>query len=387
MKLEKTSDDYIYSYLIKKGKRYRVRYSYYVNSKREIFDKSGIKTMSEARFILKDFKILYESKKGTIANLRTSVADYWEILYLKKIKTNQWSKATENHMIETMQRVILPRWGKYYLHEIERNNYELWISELLSKYRRLTVKTYHKDFMTLLNDAVYNMTLDKNPLMHINIGKSSKEKKKKELSIQNFKIWMSTAKKNLFPWQYAMVFLASFGLRRGEILGIKPSEVSILDNGLVELHTVDSRGEHYLNGKGGVKTDSSERYIVLDEKTSEILLSSISEVKVYCLKRYNTILSEDDFIWLNRKEENLTWATPGQFDYLFKKISKICGIHLSAHMLRHFFITQSIAAGISMEDVARYVGHSQKYMTESYTHIKNESAQRVVNGYSKYLEN
>jgi len=385
MKLEKTKDDYIFTYQIKTGKRYRIRYSYSINGRREIFDKSGISTLTEARYLLKNFRALSDNKSNVLSAIRTTVSDYWQIFSEKKTITGQWSSETETHFKRTINKILLPRWGNYRLHEIERNEYELWISNLLTRYRRSSVRTFHKDFMALLNDAVYNMTLEKNPLMHINIGKSQIPPKNKEVSVHDFKIWISTAEKNLPRWQYTMVLLASFGLRKGEILGIRPNRVKTLNNGLLEIYTDDSRSEVNKNGKGGVKTESSKRYVVLNKKASELLLWCISEAKEFCIIHYSTILSDSDYLWLNRKAKTKTWINPGQFDQMFKVISKETGIHISAHMLRHFFVTQSIASGISMEDVARYVGHSQKYMTEAYTHIRNESAQRVVNGYSDFL--
>ncbi|MBC6930371.1 MAG: hypothetical protein DWB56_15685 [Candidatus Jettenia sp.] len=72
----------------------------------------------------------------------------------------------------------------------------------------------------------------------------------------------------------------------------------------------------------------------------------------YCFKKDGKIIHEDrasrDFIAL---------------------VEKVGLTDIGLHTLRHTFISQCLMAGISIWEVAKWVGHSTAYMTELYGHL------------------
>lgn len=55
-------------------------------------------------------------------------------------------------------------------------------------------------------------------------------------------------------------------------------------------------------------------------------------------------------------------------------------------MMRHFFATQGQIAGVSIEHMAAALGHSTSYMTQQYTHIKDEVAGEVTDSFLRAIK-
>lgn len=60
-------------------------------------------------------------------------------------------------------------------------------------------------------------------------------------------------------------------------------------------------------------------------------------------------------------------------------------MHVTPHMMRHFFATQGQIAGVPVEHMAAALGHSTSYMTQKYTHIKDEVASEVTDSFLRAI--
>ena len=64
---------------------------------------------------------------------------------------------------------------------------------------------------------------------------------------------------------------------------------------------------------------------------------------------------------------------------LLKEIADVCGIHknLSTHTARHSYATSvCLANGVSMENVAKMLGHTNTKMTQRYAKVLDQSILR-----------
>jgi len=63
-----------------------------------------------------------------------------------------------------------------------------------------------------------------------------------------------------------------------------------------------------------------------------------------------------------------------------KELADICGIrkHLSTHCARHFFATYTLAHGVSIESVAKMLGHSDTKMTRHYAKVLDQTILREM---------
>lgn len=221
--------------------------------------------------------------------------------------------------------------------------------------------------MAMLNDAVACGYLYQNTLQKIDIGESPLEPFDKELPMDQFKAIDAAARELFDDYTYAMVRLTYFGLRQSEVIAVKIKTIINRPNSLVALAHSNSRSKFRPDGKERMKSKSSEHVTVLDQETSELILKAVNRAKEIA-KDYNRILGPEDFIFLVDYPGARYKGEPvpvGRLAYLFEAISTKSGIHVTPHMMRHFFVTQGLLSGISLEQMASAVGHTKAYMTES----------------------
>lgn len=386
MKYNKTKYPNIYTYETKKGKRYYVRRKFKLNGKQTEVSASGLKTVAEARQALAEIenKIAngdYDPRKNM------TVDDYWQIYSENRIKTGRWAPDTIANKDTQYRHCFQKRFGNIRLKEIERLDYEEHITQLLKRYARVSVVQANGIFEAMINDAVVNGYLDKNPILKIYIGENEIKPKNKQISLEEFRKWDNCAKKVLSQYDYVMVRLTYFGMRRSEVLGIKFSSLELVGNRF-KIFLDESRTYRRPNGKG-MKTKTSRRYVVVDEETSTLLKTAINTSNEIA-KKAGRILSKSDFLFLDagervRKDAGKPVACSRIFTN-FKKVNRKCDIHATPHIMRHFFATQGQIAGVPIEHMAAALGHSTAYMTQKYTHIQDEVANDVTDSFLRAIK-
>lgn len=377
MKYIKTKYPNVYTYETNKGKRYYIRRSFVFQGKKKEITKSGMKTISEARAELA--KIEKSIDEQTIAiNPNITVEEYWKKFYEKRVESGRWTPNTEVYYKSTFKLHVLPFWGKTKLKNLSRNEYEKHIASLLKVRPKASVRIIHSCFMTMLNDAVMNGNILANRLNGIYIGDSLIAKKNKRITLDQFQIWLQEAAKTMDKTFFCLTYLAIFGLRRGEIFGLRHCDVSINVNGRAVLHLQDSRGNHTQSGRHGLKTKSSERWVTLDDTGTELLLHLMTNAE-NIKKKLNIIKEvEWDYISIDQKGKLIN---PNKLNKEFEKVNSVVGFRISPHMLRHFFTTQSIIAGVPMEALSQALGHTKMYMTDKYNQIHDEISAQVSDAF------
>ncbi|CAI3415028.1 site-specific integrase [Enterococcus cecorum] len=223
-KYEKTKYPNIFCYETKKGKRFRIRRAFYKDGKKTELDESGFRTLAEAKVRLAEIeRVLAMNESDYLTQKQLTCDEYYQKYSLRKLQVKQWSKATKIKHDADWRNHISPVFGNIPMSKLKLETYTLWIAEKLKKYRKSTVISYHHTFMNMLNDAVDMGIIERNRLRRVVIGDSNLEPKSKRFSFEDYQIWMAAAEKHLTPYDFTFVYLCSFGLRRGEILGLKPS--------------------------------------------------------------------------------------------------------------------------------------------------------------------
>lgn len=374
----------IFSYETKKGKRYRIRRGFFDEfGKKDEVDESGFKTLAEARVRLAEIETMLDKRElGYFTKKNLTCDDYYKEWSLRKVKTLVWSPATKQSNDMNWKNHVSPAFGHIPLSKLNRNTYELWIADKLKDHARASVKAYHDTFMNMLNDAVLLGFIERNRLLRVHIGESSIKPRSKYFSFEDYQTWMATAEKNLSKYDFTFVYMSAFGLRRGEIMGLKPSSVYFHRGSRTKLDISDSRTTAQPEGKGTTKTKKA-RWQSLDDLGSELIQYAIeeaSEIK----KDHGKILHKDDYLYIN--PITCEPYDVGQLNRLFTEINHISGLHAYPHLLRHYFTSQSVIAGVPKEQAASVLGHTTVYMTDKYTHIEDEVSDNVIDLVEKRLE-
>ena len=156
------------------------------------------------------------------------------------------------------------------------------------------------------------------------------------------------APKNL-KHRVMLSLLYACGLRRGELLNLKPEHVDS-KRGLLII----------LNAKG-----QKDRVVPISEKTIELLRAYYKDYKP------KTWLFEGQISGALYSEASLRYVLKHALEK--SKISK----PVTLHWLRHSYATHLLEAGTDLRFIQELLGHKSSKTTEIYTHVSAESLKKI----------
>lgn len=377
----KTDYPGIYSYQITKGKRYGIRIGYTKqNGKYSEVNKSGFKTIAAAKAYKNNLENQLYSNQAYLFESEKMTLEEWFEEYMTLFEKKSHSKDTIRHKWTIFNYHLRPAFGTYKLSKIKLDIYEKFLLEkLMDGLSVNTVITIHKNMKAILNAAVRYEKLDKNRLVNIEIKPLEEQEyhpTTKTIDIDKLNLFLQASKKALPKYDYALIYLAVWGMRRGEVMGVRYKDLEFDDKQKIVYITIRaSRTLRSPEGKG-TKTPASVRKISLDIEGYHLLKYALDKAKSIAID-YDSILHKDDFIFRNPKN-NKPWAVTRLND-LLKTVGKETNMYIHPHMLRHTFTTQASLAGANRIDLQRFVGHKNGSMTDYYTHETKEGTQNLVN--------
>lgn len=387
-KYNNTKYDGIYEYKLKSGKkRFLVRFSITINGKLEEIWKQGFNKVSSASAYKKEIERLADEDRFNIFKERNrTLATHWEEFKGIKTRNGNWNKHTLETNLGRMD-FWSNKFGNRSLRTLTSEELQNHIDEMyrISDYSQTTMNGFYRVLNQVLKDAMNEKFISKNPLSRVSYIKPGNWKpKEKTLTLNDYKLYMKTAEEILDSDLFLGVYLLSFGLRRGEVYGVKSNAITFYENGLASININWTRTAKYRDGKS-VKSESSNRIVSVDQHTAQLLVKQIEKARQIKIRRQKGILHADDFIFINKRTGN-----PIYIDALndaMDKVSKVCGIKAHPHMLRHTFATNASALGIDGIMLQNYLGHADIDMTKHYAQGSLESAESVMRMTEKLRRN
>ena len=343
------------------------------------------------RLIRRLEKARYESENGIYGTGEDVSLEDWFELYLILYKEGRVKVTTLYRMRQTFAPCKKESLGKRNLRDIRAFMIQELINELHE--RECTYGTL-KLLKSLLNDmfkmAMGNGLVVTNPCDAV-ILPLKEECKEMVLTQDELNRFLDAA----VGYRHYEIFcvLASTGMRIGEVLGLKWSDVDFEKNTITvarSLHygkTSDEEKCHFFFTT--TKTKASSRTIPLLPETKKVF-ERVKEIQ--CIER-----GQNAKLW---KEEEpfddmiftCSCGMPVRYGDLNRALKKIiaranvkemelakimgreaCLIQeFSPHCFRHTFVTLCKKKGIPYEHIQLYVGHSEKEMTKYYDHNKTE---------------
>ncbi len=254
--------------------------------------------------------------------------------------------------------------------EITRSECQAFLDSLgdCKHLRFTTIRSVHRVMMTRLNSAEIEDVITKNRLGRMEYGK---EPKPVDISPAQLEEWFTAASKVFNRYDYAMINIASIGLRRGEVLGLRTTSINFQQNEVIgdEIASLKidlQRTEDYKNG-GPLKNDSSYRTLWVEGDLVEHLHRAILTSNNRRMINNIVVCSKTKakpWLWMNTVGRGVS------AQYLKDKmdlVNKTTGLYFRPHMLRHYFATRTINTNASDIEVMRYLGHKNLQMTADYT--------------------
>lgn len=301
--------------------------------------------------------------------------DYWLENYCKP----RLARNTYNGYSVNVRKHILPKIGEIKLTELEPRHIQQMYSELSKEGLTGTSVVYvHATLRKALNSAIKQGMLQYNVTNYIEPPRKS-----------DFKGAVLTAEQVhtlLFHCRYTEVYLPvllaiSLGLRRGEVLGLKWSDIDF-ENHTLEIQRTGTyfKGEFYLSSP---KTKTSNRTLLVNDMCYSALLEEMNRQKEQSKTRTN--YNPNSLVVLRFNGELLTSTVLNkQFKRALKR-GKLPDVRF--HDLRHTNATLLLKKQVPAKIVSNMLGHSSIGITlDTYSHVMVEMQDLAKNAMDDILK-
>ncbi|MBL3628506.1 MULTISPECIES: site-specific integrase [Bacillus] len=371
-------DDLYYYFNAKKEKRWLYRYRYYdAFGKRREKSKQGFKKENEAYRALLEVKTsILNGDIKEVENENLTISEWLDIWY--ETNKNQWEISTCENRKLIIETIIKPLLGKIKLTKLDKVTYKrLFINELLKEYSPGSVAQYHATFKISINAAVDSEILRRNRFNKIIIPQPKKESEN-FYTASELREFLEAFKRYENITNYTMVELLAFtGMRRGEAMGLKWSDVDF--EGL----TISINRTRDANGIRSPKTKNSYR-------TIKVIGELITQLKVYrkwckeLMISFGKHLSEDDFIFINKSTTKPISHTV--IRYAIDRVTKKENLkRITVHGLRHTHATILISKRIPVKVISDRLGNTPEMVLNTYGHSFKELEEESVEAFADAL--
>lgn len=201
--------------------------------------------------------------------------------------------------------------------------------------------------------AIVEGDINYNPCAAIEIPQGLPKKRRPAASLSDEEKIKSTDDLWLFP-QIAIYS----GLRKGEILALKWSDIDFNDDLIYVTKSVAHEGDKpYIKMP---KTEAGCRIVPLLAPLRAKLITAKGNMNDYVIS-----------------DTGKTPLTKRRFETLYKHYQQNVGITATAHQLRHSFATVAIENGVDMKSVSEILGHKQISTTlDIYTDFRKAAIER-----------
>ncbi|MBO5138085.1 MAG: site-specific integrase [Bacilli bacterium] len=338
--------------------------------------RSGFSTKKEAN-AARDI-VITELHNGTfIVQDKVKVKDFF-IYWLEKVKRIELTDASYGAYKNIVYNYIIPKLGKQNMITLNKGHIQKLYNEVASCSH--DVARLCKTVINVsLKFALDNNVISSNPSKNVNLPKEVKKKKyrtreidsKKTLNEEQVKLLLEKAKET--PIYMQILFAVLMGLRRGEINGLKYSDIDYVHRVLkiqrqlgkkANTDNKDLNVGEYTKQEIKVKTFSSNRELVIPDLVFEAILEERKKYEKNKSRRINDIhnpFKDYDFICCS------TYGNPRSKSFHFKywkKLLKDCELpDIRFHDLRATYCTLLLKNNINEKAVSKQMGHATEIIT------------------------
>jgi integrase len=295
--------------------------------------------------------------------------DNWLENYIKSLK----KAATYNQYENIYRKHIKDQIGKYIMSDVKPVIIQKVITHMHKNNLSTKTMKHAKTIMhSAFDRAVKNKIISENPVKDIEIP-SKQAKPRKVLSYEELSKLFKSMKNS--RWIWSIKFMLVTGLRRGELLALKWSDIDFGNRRI----TVDESNS--ITGLGDTKTRI--HYIPLSDKAIEHLNGQTGQLKKECNP---SILNKDGTFKNDLKGTNcLVFPTikgkmikPNTFYHTMCRYAEKAEIKATPHCLRHTFVYLSRNT-LSLKEIQSILGHDESTTTlDIYGDILDESTEKTV---------
>lgn len=304
----------------------------------------------------------------------------WIKLYKKTVEESTFVSTTkifDNHILKDL--------GNVYLNKLTviqcQNAVNGWADEAPKTFKRFMFYA-----SKLINYGIDLELIKKNPMKKVIPPKIERDSKKFDnfYSKEELNTFLRDAKQYNFRYFIFFRLLAYSGMRKGECLALKWSDIDFKNN-TIDINKSLKTGVNNRLYVKNPKTKDSVRTLDMDATTMKYL----KEWRLKQQKEMFTVginfLSNDNLLFANSRGTYTVLSKPQRWN---NAICKKYGLrHIKVHGFRHTHASLLFDAGVAMKDVKERLGHSDITTTMNiYTHVTKQKAKETANSFAKFME-
>ena len=342
------------------------------------------KSESEAKRKLRELK--KDAAKGLVKSTSRRFGDYadqWLYTFkLHSVEDSSFDKYESAYLTH-----IKPAFGKMQLASIHSEQLQKLLVEKSQTLSLTVVKIIYIILSEIFSYAHSEGDLSRNPMHNVKMPKKATFKPEREIvalesdEVRAVERIAEMKNKNGRPCimqAHALVFLVHTGLRCGEFLALKWSDIDFesrivtVNKNLSMVYDRDKDGVRIKHKKARIKctkTASGNRIVPLNTKA----IAALNSLKAV----YREMDIVSDSVAVTRKGTTLS---SDQLRRVLRRVLAYAGIDkpFTLHQLRHTFATQALNAGIPITVVSKWLGHANVSVTyNTYIHVL-ESAETTA---------
>ena len=342
------------------------------------------KSESEAKRKLRE--LIKDAAKGLVKSTSRRFGDYadqWLYTFkLHSVEDSSFDKYESAYLTH-----IKPAFGKMQLASIHSEQLQKLLVEKSQTLSLTVVKIIYIILSEIFSYAHSEGDLSRNPMHNVKMPKKATFKPEREIvalesdEVRAVERIAEMKNKNGRPCimqAHALVFLVHTGLRCGEFLALKWSDIDFesrivtVNKNMSMVYDRDKDGVRIKHKKARIKctkTASGNRIVPLNTKA----IAALNSLKAV----YREMDIVSDSVAVTRKGTTLS---SDQLRRVLRRVLAYAGIDkpFTLHQLRHTFATQALNAGIPITVVSKWLGHANISVTyNTYIHVL-ESAEAAA---------
>lgn len=378
--IEKNKKEKIGSiYYDKKDKKWKC--SYYIINQETLEEKRKYKSFLTEKEA-KDFLTSIQYQKGNDIFVKNNGIPLNELMRenaIKKLDINLIGERTYSRIMETIKKIEETPISKKNINEITSREIQSYLNTL-KIYSNSTIKKIKEQFSQTFKDAINKGYIVKNPMNEVIRPKSIKEEKKvraleieEQQKLTNYLMSVSIENE---PFKVAYLIQMYLGLRIGEVLALRSSDINLQKNLIFVNKTLTTDKNHKVIMGNTTKTYAGNREIPIPSFIRNELINQM-------------ILSEKN---INKQlfiGNNGEYVRPENANRKLRNILSGMGITgISSHSLRHTYGTRCIEAGMRAVALQRLMGHTDVAITlNTYTSVFNRYKEKELEKVNDYYLN
>ena len=363
-----------YGSITQRGDKYRVCFDYGVDRNgRRVRKYRTFDTKRDATRAFNEHKVKMD--KGTQIMPSEYTFAQWLDYWYKDIILPQIEETTAYGYRGMIENYLKPQLGEIRLQKLTARDIQQYYTWLMDEKELSpnTVIKHHNLLTNTLNAAERQEYITKNPMRAVSPPKK-RQREAKFYTPEQLGILLDKAVGTRL--ELPVFICAYLGLRRGELCGLRLSDVDLEHKTITIENTRTQAGKKEI--EKGTKTASSTRTLYLPDTLCD-MLKAAREHQQACRAEYKNAYDDNDYVVVMED------GRPFRPNYLSELFGKFLADNdlpkIVLHELRHTFASLSNQAGIPAYNIGKALGHSTPATTQKiYTHLLDQTHTQAVEG-------